>query len=219
MIANAVYLLIVFGSVAASLVALVFAVRYYRRTRRQRVGIAWLLMLLAVICISLSEMADAAAALGGDFLAGFADLFGLFAEVALATGFVRLYGVEMAAERAQQESLSQRAQQAEGLSSAALKLSTSLQSNEVLRGLVQQALELTKADIAAVYRVAGTVEPRMTDLVFTRRGQSAPETRNQQPGAITRLLLRSIQPQFIEDLAADPFLRNESRGNLASLAS
>jgi hypothetical protein len=48
MIAQALDLFIVLASVAAWLIALAFALRYCRRTRRQRVGIAWLLMLLAV---------------------------------------------------------------------------------------------------------------------------------------------------------------------------
>ncbi len=218
LIDQAIDLFVVLASIVVSLIALAFAVRYYHHTRQQRVGVAWLLMLLAVLGISLSEVTDAAAAFQGDSLASLADLFGLLAEIALAAGFVRLYGVELAAERVRQESLRQRVQQAESLSSATLELSASLQLNDVLRGLVQQALELSGADIAAVYRVAGNVEPMTTELVFARRGQSALETREHHPGAITHLLLRSGQPQFIEDVASDPFLRNESLGNLASIA-
>ncbi len=211
MIADIVDSIVALMGVAASLIALATAVRYYRRTRRMRVRMAWLLMLLAVLAISISETADAAAALSGSVPAFVGDLFGVLAEIALTVGFVRLYAVELVEEHKQQEMLRQRAQQAEALSAATRQLSASLQLDDVLRRLVQEALELSSADIAAVYRLEpGAATTSVQVVSVLRDQQSQPHAQYHQLGSMTRLLVSTGQPQIIEDVASHPLFQGQS---------
>ncbi len=215
---SAIDLFIVQASVLASLAALAAALRYYRRTRRKRAGVAWLLMLVAIIAIALSESADVLAAFGGNVFGDFADLFGLFAEIALAVGFVRLYGVELAEERSHQERLRQRARQAETLSTAALQLSGSLHLPEVLRRMAQEALDLTEADFAGVYRMHPSGEATPTEMTLVQRDQQ-PETRPHIPSALSHLVSSTGQPQFIEDAPRDPRGQPNFPGGVVALAA
>jgi diguanylate cyclase (GGDEF)-like protein len=213
--------LIVIASVVASLLALFSAIRYHRQTRRGQSSVAWLLLLGGMFGLSASEIADAAATLRTDvFMSNLADLFGLAAEVSLAAGFVRLYGVELAREQAQRERLRQRAHRAESLSTAALQIASSLELPEVLGNLTKQALEMTGADFAAVYRVTAKMDSHPTEIILTRRTESAPKTLQQELGPASRWMIESGEPFFIEDLAADPRFQNSpALGAVSSFAA
>jgi diguanylate cyclase (GGDEF)-like protein len=187
--------------VAASLAAVVFALNYYRRVRRQRVGRAWRLILFAVVSIPLAEAADILA-FGGNLPHTSANLFRLFTEITLAVGLLRLYVVELAEGRAREESLKERAQQAESLSSATLELAASLKLNEVLQGLLQQVLELTSADAAAVYYDADdAIKPK---VLAVRRGEDSPQVYQHYPAGLIRQIVMTGQPEIIQDLAKHP---------------
>jgi diguanylate cyclase (GGDEF)-like protein len=219
MIPDMIDLVVVVVGIAASLTALISAWQYYYRTRRKHAGIAWLLMVLAMICLTLSETADATHVLTGGLPAVISDLFGILAELALAFGFIRLYGVELAEEHAKREKLQERARQAERLSNAALELSASLQLPEVLDKLARQAVELAGADFGAVYRVDPKIRIDTIEITFVRRDQLAPETRRWHPGELTRWLIESGQPQFIDDVRVHPLFRNKSSHPICSLAA
>jgi diguanylate cyclase (GGDEF)-like protein len=201
--------LIVIASVVASLLALIFAIRYRWQTHHGQSNIAWLLLLGGMFGLTASEIADATATLRTDvFMSNLADLFGLAAEVGLATGFVRLYGVELERENAQRERLRQRAHHAESLSTAALQLAASLALPEVLGNLTKQALEITGADFAAVYRVTADMDAQPTEIILTRRNESEPNTLQRELGSASRWMIDSGEPFFIEDLTANPRFQN-----------
>ncbi len=184
-----------------SLVALAMTLRYFQRTWHRGVGTAWLFILLAVFAIALSESTDVVNLFVVKIPSRTSEVFGIFAEIALAVGFVRLYGFELAEEHARQDSLRQRLRQVESLSSAALELSANLQLSAVLRDLVQRTLELTGADVVGVYRVGDDSAPSEVELVFVRRGEGPPKIRKHSPSELTRLVVSTAQPQIIENIS------------------
>jgi len=185
--------------VLVSFGVLAIAWYYYRRVHRRRVGGAWLLILLAVVSIPLAETTEIMA-FGGYIPHTSANLFRLFTEIVLATGLLRLYIVDLAEVQSREDSLKERAQQAESLSSAALELAGSLQLDDVLRGLVQQVLDLTNADVVAVYYPGEEASHKPLVLV-ERRGEDSPQIDQHYPAKLIQQYAMTGQPEIIQDLA------------------
>ena len=198
--------------VAASLVALITALRYYLHVRHERGGLSWVWMLGGMVCITLSEIVDAAVPLSVNYRSYNSDILQILAEIALAVGFVRLLDNDLVAERS-------RLARAEALTNAARQLSASLELDTVLKAIAQEALEMVAVDEVAVVPTDPQAEVLPDQITFA--GRETGRTGAHQyhlPGELTRQILSSGQPQFVSDAGRHPLQATQFSG-LSSLAA
>jgi len=198
--------------VAASLVALMTALRYYLRVRHERVGLSWVWILGGMVCITLSEIVDAAVFSPVNLRGYYSDILAILAEIVLAVGFVRLLDNDLVAERS-------RLARAEALTNAARQLSASLELNAVLKAITQEALVMVAVDEVAVVPTDPQAEVLPDQITFA--GRETGRTGAHQyhlPGELTRQILSSGQPQFVSDAGRHPLQATQFSG-LSSLAA
>ncbi|MCZ7568757.1 MAG: sensor domain-containing diguanylate cyclase [Ardenticatenaceae bacterium] len=210
---------VVVTSLVTSATVLVTAARYYRHSQRGRTGVAWLLILAGVVCIAISETTEAASLVAGGREMPIPDLFDILAEIALAAGFIRLLHVDLAAERARQTALEQRAQQSESLATAALQLTASLELPEVLHGVARETLALVGADVVAVYRVDSATAGVVSQVTIARRGGDDAEVGPHAPGPLSLAAIRTRRPQIVETVQDYPAFQPRPPRGLASLVA
>ena len=198
--------------VAASLVALTTALRYYLRVRHERVGLSWVWILGGMVCITLSEIVDAAVFSPVNLRGYYSDILAILAEIVLAVGFVRLLDNDLVAERS-------RLARAEALTNAARQLSASLELDAVLKAITQEALVMVAVDEVAVVPTDPQAEVLPDQITFAGRETGRTGVHQYHlPGELTRQILSSGQPQFVSDAGRHPLQATQFSG-LSSLAA
>ncbi len=190
-------ILVAIVGVAASLVALTTALRYYLHVRHEQSGLSWVWMLGGMVCITLAEIVDATVLSPVNLRVYNSDILSILAEIALAIGFVRLFNNDLVAERA-------RLKRAEALSNATRQLSASLELDAVLKAIAQEALEMVAVDEVAVVPTDPQAGALPDQLAFAGRETGCTGVHRNLPSELTRQILSSGQPQFISDMSRHP---------------
>lgn len=185
-------LILAFASALLSAVNILVGLRFYLRFGRKWASVGWLILWLATILIAFSEWANLVLAVNKARIL-VPSIFSILAEITLLIAFLRMFNVEFA-------NLSNQLEGAKKLARAFEHLAASLDRDNLQRHILNQALILVNADMGAIYPLDRAEQATPEHIVFVRRTSAEVGETFQPAGNLTRQILQSRQPQFIENL-------------------
>lgn len=199
---NINYVIALTGLATSSIAALA-GWRFYVRFGRGTGNWSWLLMTTGSVTLTISEFFDAVTTFQGGSFVELSDFFAILTEILLATGFVRLFNRELVEEKIRQQKLEANLAKSEGLLSAAMQMTASLNLEETLQTLLQRAAALTDADIATIYltersgKLAGKYFGILNNSDWSEEGEHG-------LGTLTQQILTTGRPVLVENLREQP---------------
>ncbi|GAP06327.1 protein containing diguanylate cyclase (GGDEF) domain [Anaerolinea thermolimosa] len=194
--------IIAFISLSTSFLAAFAGWRFYTRFGYGSRQWGWLLMTASSISLAISEIFDAYATFQSGKLAEFSDFFAILAEALLTVGFIRLFDRELVQEKIHQQKLESNLTNTEELLSATIQITSSLKLEETLQALLQRAIKLADADLAAIY-----LKEKIGKLSGKYYGMHQNSGRmiegEQALGDITRKVMEQGQPVLVRNLHED----------------
>jgi len=185
-------LILALASALLSAVNVLVGLRFYLLFGRKWASIGWLILLLATILIAFSEWTNVVLAVNKTRIL-VPSIFSLLAEITLLIAFLRMYYIEFA-------NLSNQLDGTKKLVQAFEHLATSLDRDNLQIKILNQALILINADMGAIYPLDGAEDKTSEHVIFVRRTSDKVGETFHPAGNLTRQILSSCQPQFIEDL-------------------
>lgn len=186
-------------SLITSSVALLTGWRYYYRFGRNSNQWGWLIMMIGLLSITAAEVSDTYSTFNLNKISELSDFFGMFSEILLTIGFVRLFNHELTREKIRQQSLVKNLTDMENLRSAEMEIASSLNMDVMLQALLRRAMTLSGANLAAIYLykdVSG-----LSDKYYVAQYSSEKVViSTREPGKFTRQILSSNRPLEPDDL-------------------